>query len=104
MEEEDLKKPKRTAEIRNKIKRAQVHQKRTIEKRKLASEARLARKRAFQELGTPLPTPQTIESKRVKTEDLVDPDDEEIKGDEEDDEFSPFWKNEKEPKILLTTR
>ena len=93
-----------TSEIANKVKRSEVHRLRTIQKRKESSEKRLERKRQLQELGKALPIPKTIESKRVKTEDCVDADDEEIKGDEEDDEFAPYWKNEKEPKIMLTTR
>ena len=93
-----------TSRIGNKVKRSEVHRERTIQKRKQSSEKRLERKRQLQELGKPLPAPKSIESKRVKTEDFVDADDEEVKGDEEDDEFAPFWKNEKDPKILLTTR
>jgi ribosome production factor 1 len=95
---------KPTSEIRNKVKRFEVHGKRTIEKRKAAEERRLQRKRELHELGKPLPEPKTIESKRIKTEDVVDPEDAEIKGEDEVDEFAPFWNNEKEPKILLTTR
>ena len=95
---------KPTSEIKNKVKRFEVFRKRTVEKRKEADERRLERKRELQELGKPLPQPKTIESKRVRTEDTVDPEDAEIKGDDEEDEFAPFWNNEKEPKILLTTR
>jgi ribosome production factor 1 len=95
---------KPTSQIKNKVKRFEVHKKRTVEKRKASDDRRLQRKRELHELGKPLPEPKTIETKRIKTEDAVDPDDEEIKGEDEFDEFAPFWNNEKEPKILLTTR
>lgn len=90
--------------IKNKEKRFEVHRRRIDEKRKVQSTARLERKKAQQELGVPLPVPKTIESKRLRTEDDVENGDEELAGDEQDDEFAPFWKCEKEPKIFLTTR
>jgi len=93
-----------TSKIANKVKRFEVHRKRQAEKRKLQEERKLERKRQLQELGKPLPQPKTIESKRVKTEDFVDPEDEEIRGDDAEDEFAPFWNDAKEPKIMLTTR
>ena len=66
--------------------------------------SRLERKREAQELGTPLPTPKTIESKRRRTEDEPEEGDEELAGEEAEDEFAPFWRCEREPKVFLTTR
>lgn len=37
-------------------------------------------------------------------ETLIQPDDEEILGDEKDDEFAKYFSNELKPKIMLTTR
>jgi len=47
---------------------------------------------------------KTIESMRVADETLIaEGDDEEIKGEQEIDEFSKYFKNETTPKILMTT-
>lgn len=47
---------------------------------------------------------KTIESMRVKDETIcTDPDDEELKGEQEIDEFASYFKHETVPKILMTT-
>ena len=47
---------------------------------------------------------KTIESMRVADETLIDNnDDEEIKGEQEIDEFSSYFQNLTTPKILMTT-
>ncbi len=48
--------------------------------------------------------PKTIENLRVKDETFVQNEDEEINGDENDDEFAPYYRNEATPKIMITTR
>jgi ribosome production factor 1 len=52
----------------------------------------------------PKGVPKTIEMMRVENETLIkDDDDEEIKGEEEIDEFNSYFKNMTTPKILVTT-
>lgn len=47
---------------------------------------------------------KTIESMRVEDETLIqEGDDEEIKGEQDIDEFSKYFKNETTPRILMTT-
>lgn len=47
---------------------------------------------------------KTIESMRVADETLIqEGDDEEIKGEQDIDEFNKYFKNETQPKILMTT-
>ncbi len=47
---------------------------------------------------------KTIESMRVANDTIIqDADDEEIKGEEDIDEFSSYFKNQTTPKILMTT-
>jgi ribosome production factor 1 len=45
----------------------------------------------------------TIESLRVADETLIEAEDEDIKGEQEIDEFSSYFKNLTTPKILMTT-
>ena len=56
------------------------------------------------EEAAPKGVTKTIESMRVKDETIItDADDEEIKGEQEIDEFAQYFKNETTPRILLTT-
>lgn len=48
--------------------------------------------------------PDTIENTRIKDDTYIQSEDDEINGDELDDEFAPYYKNEKQPKIMITTR
>jgi ribosome production factor 1 len=45
----------------------------------------------------------TIESMRVADETLIVAEDEDIKGEQEIDEFSSYFKNQTTPKIIMTT-
>ena len=45
----------------------------------------------------------TIESLRVADETLIEAEDEDIKGEQEIDEFSSYFKNLTTPKLLMTT-
>uniref|UniRef100_A0A8C5WFF3 Ribosome production factor 1 n=1 Tax=Leptobrachium leishanense TaxID=445787 RepID=A0A8C5WFF3_9ANUR len=51
----------------------------------------------------PKPVPKTIENQREHDETTVDPTDEEVKYDEETDEFAPYFNKQTTPKILITT-
>lgn len=68
---------------------------------------KLKKKKVREEDGEeflPKGTTKTIESMRVADETLInDAEDEDIKGEQEMDEFSSYFKNQTTPKILLTT-
>eukprot|EP01031_Cornospumella_fuschlensis_P028708 gene28708-34656_t len=98
---------KNPGHIKNKVKRAEVYAKYKGQKKKLKKELRKLREKEVEELGEAAPPkqiPRTIENTRKHDETFVDPDDDEIAGDEKDDEFSKIFSNEVKPKIMLTTR
>lgn len=67
---------------------------------------RTADKEMREALGDEAPpklVPNTTESLRVEDETIVDPEDEEVMKDEEQDEFASYFNREITPKILLTT-
>ncbi len=68
---------------------------------------RLKKKKVREEQGEeamPRGVTNTIESMRVADETLIqDADDEEIRGEQDIDEFSSYFKNMKPPKIIMTT-
>ncbi len=98
---------KEASEIKNKLKRQEV----VVRKRQAKQEGRmidrLKKKKVREELGEaamPKGKTNTIESMRVADETLIqDGEDEEIKGEQEIDEFSQYFKNMTTPKILMTT-
>ena len=95
------------SDIKNKLKRQEV----VVRKRQAKEEARvierLKKKKVREELGEaamPKGKTNTIESMRVADETLIeDALDEDIKGEQEIDEFSSYFKNLTTPKILMTT-
>lgn len=67
---------------------------------------RLKKKKLREEQGeeaAPRGKTNTIESMRVADETLIEAEDEDIKGEQEIDEFSSYFKNLTTPKILMTT-
>lgn len=68
---------------------------------------RLKKKKLREEHGeeaAPKGEVKTIESMRVKDETICDdPDDEELKGEQDIDEFAPYFNIETTPKIIMTT-
>ncbi|KAM0934686.1 putative U3 snoRNP protein/Ribosome production factor 1 [Dioscorea sansibarensis] len=95
--------------IKNKVKRMAVHAKvkreKRIEKKKKAKARTDAHKRAL-ELGEeppPVSIPRTIENTREPDETVCKPDDEELFVGNDADEFSKLLKQERIPKILITT-
>ena len=68
---------------------------------------RLKKKKLREEHGeeaAPKGEVKTIESMRVKDDTICDdPDDEELKGEQDIDEFAPYFNIETTPKILMTT-
>lgn len=95
--------------IKNKEKRSELHAKlkhqKKAEKKKKAKARDDAEKRAL-ELGEeppPRKTPRTIENTRELDETVCKPDDEELFVGNDADEFSCILKEERLPKILITT-
>jgi ribosome production factor 1 len=98
---------KNPSKIRNKAKRSQIYAQYKQEKKKVKKALRAERIKEVEALGEKAPPkqmPRTIESMRIKDETMVQPNDEEVIGDEKDDEFAAFYTNEKRPKIMITTR
>ncbi|CDW75412.1 ribosome production factor 1 [Stylonychia lemnae] len=95
------------SEIKNKRKRQEVVilQKMAQKQTKLIEKLKKKKVRGEEgEEAMPKGVTKTIESMRVADETLIaEGDDEEIKGDQEIDEFSKYFKNETTPKILMTT-
>ena len=98
---------KEASEIKNKQKRQEVVLRKKMAQKKDKLLERLKKKKVREEQGDdamPRGVTKTIESMRVADETLVDNvDDEEIKGEQEIDEFSAYFKNQTTPKILMTT-
>ncbi|XP_050497828.1 probable ribosome production factor 1 [Diabrotica virgifera virgifera] len=88
--------------IKNKQVRNGQYQKEKREKKKAKKEAKKARDKE----GQPKKVPHTIESLREKDEttitDLNDAENELVRDDLEEDEFSEFYKQSYEPKVLIT--
>jgi len=91
--------------IKNKIKRAQVFAQQKSEKKRASKEAREQRRKEAEELGeaAPKPVQKTQDNTREFDETVVQPDDDEVKGDEAIDEFSKYFNGETKPKIIITT-
>lgn len=93
-------------EIGNKIARTRVKQELKAAKAKDKRERRDKRKRDDKELGSDAPVrqvPRTLESTREFDETIVDPDDEEIAGEEAMDEYADYFRGETTPKVMITT-
>lgn len=95
--------------IKNKEKRSAVHaklkQQKKLDKRKRVKARDAAESRAL-ELGQEPPekkTPRTIENTREVDETVCKPDDEEFFAGNDADEFNEILKQERTPKILITT-
>ncbi|KAG9443718.1 hypothetical protein H6P81_015058 [Aristolochia fimbriata] len=95
--------------IKNKEKRSAVHAKlkheKKVEKKKKAKLREFAEKKAL-ELGEeppPRKIPRTIENTRELDETMCKPDDEELFAGNDADEFNSILKQERTPKVLITT-
>lgn len=98
---------KNPSAIRNKVKRTTMYAKYKAQKKKLKKklrEERVAEVEALGEAAPPKQIPRTIENTREVDDTMVQPDDEEVAGDEADDEFAKYFSNEVKPKIMITTR
>eukprot|EP00732_Lithocolla_globosa_P000504 Lithocolla_globosa_v1_NODE_157_length_5627_cov_12.255922.p3 type:complete len:297 gc:universal NODE_157_length_5627_cov_12.255922:3883-2993(-) len=91
--------------IPNKIKRSQVYQKQKVEKNKEKRQKRIEKKKEVKLLGDKAPpksVPKTLENTRESDPTFVEPDDEEVVQDEQQDELSDYFKG-RTPKLLITT-
>uniref|UniRef100_A0A3B4AB11 Ribosome production factor 1 n=1 Tax=Periophthalmus magnuspinnatus TaxID=409849 RepID=A0A3B4AB11_9GOBI len=94
------------SEIKNKQRRHLMFMKLKQDKRKQKIMLKKKKKKEREALGDKAPpkeVPKTIENQRVYDETTVDPDDEEVKFDEETDEFAAYFNRLTNPKVLITT-
>jgi ribosome production factor 1 len=94
------------SEIKNKIRRHEIWSEVKREKRKQKDERRQARIREREVLGDAAPpklVPHTLESMRTADPTMVNVNDEEILKDEDEDEWSKFFKGGVDPKIMITS-
>lgn len=104
--EKERKVVKEASEIKNKMKRLEVVERKRLMKQEERVIERLKKKKIREEHGeeaAPKGKTNTIESMRVADETLIQGEDEDIKGEQEIDEFSSYFKNLTTPKILMTT-
>ena len=97
----------RPAEILNKVKRREIHIRDKREKQRLKKEDKARREKMRKELGDdalPKQVPKSLDAMRESDETLPEPEDEEVMRAMEEDEFAPYYRNEKEAKIMITTR
>ena len=94
-------------DIRNKQKRQEIVLMKKVAERREAKIEKLKKRKIREEHGEeamPKGVTRTIESMRVKDETIItDADDEEIKGEQNIDEFSSYFNRETTPRILMTT-
>jgi ribosome production factor 1 len=98
---------KNPSKIANKIKREAVYKQYKELKKAEKKKQRLEKEKEVEALGDAAPpkqVPRTFENTRTIDETVVKGDDDEVVNDENDDEFSAYFKNEKQPKIMVTTR
>jgi len=98
---------KNPSKIGNKMKREKVYAQYKELKKQEKRKVRLEKAKEVEALGDAAPPkqiPKTIENTRTADETIVKADDDEVAGDEKDDEFAPYFSNDKCPKIMLTTR
>jgi len=90
--------------VKNKRKRAQLVFSSQLDKKAKKSKARRSRFEA-EKRGEKVERkiPNTIERLREEDETIIPPDDEEVVGEEDMDEFEPYFKDLKTPKIMITT-
>ena len=94
--------------IKNRLKRSEMYGKYLLEKKAQKREMRLKRMKEAEELGTDISTtkqtPKTLDNTRDLEPTRVQPNDEEVMGDERNDEFAEYFADTIRPKILITTR
>ena len=97
----------RPAEIGNKMKRQQMYAKQKKQKSLLKQENKKRKKKEREELGDNAPPkqePKSLDKMREEDITMLQPDDDEVFADINEDEFAPYYRNEKQAKIMITTR
>lgn len=100
---------KNPSEIGNKLKRQDVFSKQKHLKTLIKKKLKVRRKKEedknpeLREERLKKNVPKTLENTREIDETLVDPDDEEVMVDEQQDEFAAYFNQGIEPKVLITT-
>jgi len=92
--------------VKNKAKRDDLYSQSKREKKKLKKKLKLKRKKETQALGEDAPAPKvprTLDNTREADETVVKPEDEEVKADEQHDEFANYFSGDRIPKICITT-
>lgn len=93
--------------ISNKEQRTRIKDKQKTAKRMLAKAARKKRQADHKALGDKAPDlskqQKTLESMRETHEDAFDPEDDEVKGEQDIDEWSKYFKGEVQTKTIITT-
>eukprot|EP01105_Mastigella_eilhardi_P025823 TRINITY_DN7167_c0_g1_i1.p1 TRINITY_DN7167_c0_g1~~TRINITY_DN7167_c0_g1_i1.p1 ORF type:complete len:352 (+),score=108.07 TRINITY_DN7167_c0_g1_i1:365-1420(+) len=92
-------------DIKNKMRRSAIYQKKKEHRDKIQRDGRLKRKKDAAALGDQAPPkkqPRTIENTKEEDPTLVDMADEEVQRDITEDEFASYF-NGKTPKIIVTT-
>ncbi len=94
--------------IKNRLKRSEMYGKYLLEKKAQKREQRMKRAKEAAELGEDISTnkqqPRTLDNTRELEPTRVQPNDEEVMGDEMNDEFAEYFADTIRPKILVTTR
>jgi ribosome production factor 1 len=96
----------RPADIKNKMKRAEIRGKQFYENKAAKRKRRDARRSEAERLGDAAPPkqiPHTLDNTREVDDTIVGPDDEEVMGDEADDEFAQYFSGAVAPKLMVTT-
>ena len=95
--------------IRNKQKRQEVFQQVRAEEKQAKRAAQIQRKKReaeqpeLKEQRLRENVPRTIENTREADETIVDPEDEEVKADQDADTFASFFAEQRNPNVLVTT-
>ena len=88
---------KNPSRIKNKVRRTSLYTKYKAEKSAMKKKLKSARIQEAEALGQELPkkTPRTIENTRIEDENKILPNDTEVLGDEQDDEFAAYYTGSK---------
>lgn len=94
------------SDIKNKHKRQEIVLKKRMADARETKLERLKKKKLREEFGeeaAPRQVPKTIESMRVKDETMITELDEDIKGEQNVDEFASYFNRDTKPRIVMTT-
>ncbi|XP_073259443.1 ribosome production factor 1-like [Porites lutea] len=94
------------SEIKNKLRRSSLYQKDKVRKAKEKKERKRKRKREESRdpnVAPPKQVPRTIDNTRVADDTIVEPEDHEVRNDEESDQLATYFRCEMVPKVLITS-